>query len=276
MGLSKKEKINVAAVQMSSVIGDINTNCQKIKKLIDRDIQKDVDIIVLPEVWTVGWACSEFRKCAESLDNSLAIDTLAEIARKHNSFVIGGSIIEKDDTGAFYNTCPVLNRQGELVAKYSKMHLFSYYGDNEGEFVSEGKAPVMVDVEGVKVGLTICFDIRFPEIYRAYRKAGADLFVNCAAWGVHKPIPWECMTRSRATENQTYMIALTQCGQIKDDKWNLGHSRIFDYNGNTISEIVEQKECVISATLNFNEMYDFREKCTILKDIKQSYEVECV
>lgn len=73
----------------------------------------------------------------------------------------------------------------------------------------------MVDIEGIKTGLTICYDIRFPEIYRAYRKAGADLFINCAAWGLNKPVPWECMTRCRAVENQTFMVALTQSGYIE-------------------------------------------------------------
>ena len=170
----------------------------------------------------------------------------------------------------------MFNRHGELIATYSKNHLFSYYGDNEGKFVEVGKSPVMVNIEGVQTGLTICYDIRFPEIYRAYRKAGADLLVNCAAWGLKKPIPWECMTRSRATENQTFMIALTQSGQIQGDEWNIGHSRIIDYKGETITEIKDQKEGAMTATLNFAPMYDFREKCTCMNDIRESYEVKSV
>lgn len=132
----------------------------------------------------------------------------------------------------------------------------------------------MVNIEGINVGLTVCYDIRFPEIYRAYRKAGADLFINAAAWGLNKPIPWECMTRCRAVENQTYMVALTQSGYIEDSEWNIGHSRIIDYKGESISEIKDQKEGAMSALIKFDEMYQFRDKCTILNDIRESYEVK--
>ena len=95
-------------------------------------------------------------------------------------------------------------------------------------------------------GLTICYDIRFPEIFRAYREAGADLLVNMAAWGSKKPIPWEYLTGARAVENQCYMIALTQSGKIKDNEYNIGHSRIFDYCGETIAEIKDQREGIMS------------------------------
>ena len=132
----------------------------------------------------------------------------------------------------------------------------------------------MVNLDGMNIGLSICYDIRFPEIYRAYRKAGADLLVNVAAWGLHKPAPWEVMTRSRAAENQIYMVALTQSGYIENDEWNIGHSRIIDYNGNVISEIKDQQEGLMCATIDLKDMYDFRKKCAILDDIRDIYEVE--
>ena len=269
------EKINVSAIQMCSKIGDIEFNKTKIKKLITRDVKKDVDIIILPEVWTVGWSPKNFQKSAEDIKDSKTISFLSEIAKDYNSWIIGGSFITKENN-KYYNTCPVLNRKGELVATYSKNHLFSYYGCDEGKYISLGDSPVMVDIEGKKVGLTICYDIRFPEIYRAYRKAGADLLINCAAWGLKKPIPWECMTRCRAVENQTFMVALTQSGYIENDEWNIGHSRIIDYKGESISEIKDQKEGAMSAILNFKEMYEFRDKCKCINDIRKNYEVKTV
>ncbi len=270
----KIKQIKISAIQMNAKIGDKKANYKKIETLINRDIN-NTDIIVLPEVWTCGWSPKNFRASAEELNHSETIEFLSEIAKNFNAWIIGGSFItlEKEH---YYNTCPVLNRKGELVATYSKNHLFSYYGSDEGKYVEVGKSPVMVDIEGIKTGLTICYDIRFPEIYRAYRKAGADLFVNCAAWGLKKPIPWECMTRCRAVENQTYMIALTQSGLIEDDEWNIGHSRIIDYKGNTLAEIKDQKEGAVNAVLDFSEMYDFRAKCTCINDIKENYEVKTV
>ena len=269
------EKIKVSAIQMCSKIGDKKANIEKVKKLIERNIDSDVDVIVLPEVWTVGWAPKYFQKCAEEISKSETIDFLSQIAKKYNSWVIGGSIITQDGNG-YYNTIPVINRKGELVTTYSKNHLYSYYGCDEGKFVNRGACPVLVNIDGIKFGLTVCYDIRFPEIYRAYRKSGADVFVNCAAWGLNKPIPWECMTRSRAVENQTYMIALTQSGQIEGDEWNIGHSRIIDYKGESLDEIKEQKEGAMIATLDMKEMYNFREKCKCIDDIRESYEVKTV
>lgn len=269
--MEEDKKINISLIQMNSKIGDKKANYDKVQKLAE-SIGK-TDIIVLPEVWTSGWSPKHFRSCADNIENNETTEFLSSLAKKLDAWIIGGSYIQKIDNETFYNRCPVLNRKGDLIAYYDKCHLFTYYGDNEGNFVKAGETPVIVNIEGINVGLSVCFDIRFTELYRAYRKAGAELFVNCAAWGSKKPIPWEMMTKSRAIENQTYMAALTQSGYIEDDKFNLGHSRIIDYNGNVLSEILEG-EGVISSDLKFKEMYEFRDKCTILKDIKKSYEVK--
>lgn len=273
--MGQEKKLSISAIQMCSKIGDKQANLEKVQGLVERDIKAGTDIIVLPEVWTVGWAPKHFRDSAEDINDSRTIDFLSKIARKHKTWIVGGSFITKDREH-YYNTCPVLNRNGELIATYSKNHLFSYYGCDEGKYVEIGKSPIMVDIEGIKTGLTICYDIRFPEIYRAYRKAGADLFINCAAWGLKKPVPWECMTRCRAVENQTFMVALTQSGYIENGEWNIGHSRIIDYKGETLSEITDQKEGAMSAVLDFTPMYEFREKCTCLNDIRKNYEVKSV
>lgn len=274
--MEKEKKLNISAIQMCSKVGDKKANFEKVSDLILRDITSETDVIVLPEVWTVGWSPKHFRESAEKINSSETVNFLSETAKKYNSWVIGGSFIEKDDAGNYYNTCPVINRSGELICKYSKNHLFSYYGCDEGKFITTGNNPVMVDIEGIKTGLTICYDIRFPEIYRAYRKAGADLFINCAAWGLNKPVPWECMTRCRAVENQTFMVALTQSGYIENGEWNIGHSRIIDFKGESLTEIKDQKEGAMTASLYFNEMYEFRDKCTCIKDIKETYEVEII
>ena len=131
----------------------------------------------------------------------------------------------------------------------------------------------MVTLDRINIGISICYDIRFPELYRAYRKAGADVLVNMATWGASKKIPWDSMTTSRAVENQTYFVALTQTGTLKNGEKNLGHTMILDYKGDILSEINE-KEGGIYAEIDLKEMYEFRNKCTVLKDIKDSYEVK--
>lgn len=261
---------------MCSKIADKNANFKKVESIVSKELERDVDFLILPEVWTVGWSCEDFVSSAEPLENSDTIKLLSDIAKDYNTNILGGSFICKGVDGKFYNTCPVINRRGELVTTYSKMHLYSYCGCTEGTYITVGKSPVMVALDGVNIGLTICYDIRFPEIYRAYRQAGADLLVNMAAWGLKKPIPWEALTRARAIENQAYMVAVTQSGIIKEDDWNIGHSRILDYLGETAAEIKDQREGLMTCEIKFNDMYDYRNSCTILKDIRESYEVKSV
>ena len=273
MGTIQKEKVRLLAIQMESVIGELDLNIDTVRNLLIANIEKyeGADFVFLPEVWTTGWHTPEFLHTAENIEQSKAVSMLREIALNYGVNIIGGSFI-REEKEKYYNTCPIINRQGELIALYDKNHLYSYYGDNEGGIITSGTNPVMVDIEGVKIGITICYDIRFPEIYRAYRKAGADILVNMAAWGKTKKIPWDIMTTARAVENQSYMVALTQTGLLPDGKENLGHSMIIDYEGRILDQI-EEIEGGIYAEADLNKMYEFRKKCTILKDIKDSYDV---
>jgi len=306
------KKLNITAIQMSSIIGDKFANFSKVQSLIENNINESTDIIVLPEVWTVGWKPSLFKESAEDI-NGETIAFLSKIAKKYSVNIIGGSFISRRKDAkmqrckehhsqftihhSLFNSCPVINRNGELIATYDKMHLFSYYGCDEGKFIKSGQNPVMINFclnsreiasvgtsclsqqpsprndDMVKIGLTICYDIRFPEIYRAYAKAGADLLVNMAAWPMSRAIHWEALSKARAIENQCFMVALTQSGLIENDEYNLGHSRIIDYEGNVVSEIKEG-EGTMSAEIKFNEMYEFRKKCTVLLDIHDRYELE--
>lgn len=268
----EKEKVNIAILQMSSIIADVKANCEKVKNIISSYDLSKTDTLVLPEVWSCGWSCSDFVQTAVDYDSNYIYDFLSMLSKQYDVNIIGGSIITKKGC-KYYNTCPVFDRNGNLVSKYDKMHLYSYYGCDEGKYITSGDTPVIAVLDGIKYGLTICYDIRFPELYRAYARSGVDILVNCAAWGSNKPVPWEMMTKSRAIENQCYMIALTQCGLIKDDEFNLGESRIIDYKGEELNSI-NHEEGIVCADLDLCLMYDFRSKCTVLNDIKNNYEVK--
>ena len=274
--MEKKTKVKLLALQIGSVIADRDTNIKKVKELLDKSLSaQSADFVFLPEVWTVGWDCQLFQSNYEVFSNSFAITMLKSIAKKYSVNIIGGSVIEKKSDGVLTNSCPIINRQGELVATYEKNHLYSYYGCNEGQYIKTGSEPVMVNLDGINIGISICYDIRFPELYRAYRKAGADILVNMAAWGASKQIPWDSMTTARAVENQTYFVALTQTGDLADGTRNLGHSMIIDYKGDVLDEINVLEGCIY-AEVDLDSMYEFRNKCTILNDIKDSYEVKII
>ena len=272
--METKSELKLSALQFNSITGNVQANIEKVNKLVTQNLEKDTDVLILPEVWTVGWDCEEFSKSAQNLKDSSVIAFLSELAKKYNMHIIGGSFIRKTDDGKLYNSCPVFDRSGKLVALYDKNHLYSYCGCTEGKYITPGNNGVIVDIEGIKTGLTICYDIRFPELYREYRKMGVQLFVNAAAWGVAKPIPWEMLPKARAIENQAFMVALTQCGPIDLANWNIGHSRVIDYLGETIAEIKAQKEGFMVCTLSFDEMEKYRQECPIINDIKSKYEVK--
>ena len=139
---------------MSSVIGDLEANVKKVKNHLETNLSIcSADFVFLPEVWTAGWDCPSFPDCAESIDDAKSIKMLQEIAKKYCVNIIGGSFIERDKMGKLFNTCPVVNRKGEVVCTYKKNHLFSYYGCAEGNYITAGKSPVLIDLEGLKIKL---------------------------------------------------------------------------------------------------------------------------
>ncbi len=272
--METKSGLKLSALQLNSITGNKQANIEKVNNLVTQNLESDTDVLILPEVWTVGWACDEFPKSAEiANDQSPVLRFLSAIAKKYNTYILGGSFIRKEADGRCFNSSPVIDRSGNLIAIYDKNHLYSYCGCREGSYITTGDKGLIVDIDGIKTGITICYDIRFPEIFRSYRKLGAQLLVNMAAWGLEKPIPWEVLAKARAIENQAFMVALTQCGPIDVKNYNIGHSRIIDYLGNTISEIKGQKEGFMTAVISFEELEKYRNECTILEDVKNNYEV---
>ena len=270
--MEKAKSLNLSILQMGSDLGDVEANISKVERLVNESLPMGTDVLILPEVWTVGWACSKFVQSAQDLTSGSVFKFLSNLAKKYNINIIGGSFIVKDGD-KLYNTCPVFDRSGKFITSYNKNHLYSYYGCDEGSYITPGNNLVMVNLEGVNFGLSICYDIRFPEVYRAYAKAGADVLINCAAWGSKKSLQWETMTKSRAIENQCFMVALTQSGEIENGEHNLGESRIIDYNGNELVSIMSG-EGIVCTKIYLEDMYKFRGKAPILEDIKSNYEVK--
>lgn len=238
-------KKNILAIQLQSVLGDTRANYLKVSNMID-DFYKKIsdengplpDIIVLPEVWTTGWYPDIFKDSIDSFNETE--DFLSSIARKYYVNIIGGSYIRGADD-LIKNTCPVMDRSGKLIARYDKIHLYS--PDGEAKYVSEGHTPVIVNIEGVKIGLSICYDIRFPELFRSYINTpfSPEFLINMSAWPLSRKEQYIIMASSRAIENQAYFLALSQTGNIKGNINNSGNSLIVDPMGN-IKEKLTEKE----------------------------------
>ena len=123
--MAKKTEIKLLALQMGSIIGDKEKNIRKVQKLLEKQLSlQNADFVFLPEVWNVGWDCPSFKGNAEEISNSKSIEILKDMAKRYKTNIIGGSIILKNEKN-YYNSCPVINRKGDLVCTYEKNHLFS-------------------------------------------------------------------------------------------------------------------------------------------------------
>lgn len=230
---------NILALQIPSVIANANENFKNLELYLDEILKNkniNPDFLFLPEVWSVGWYPPCF---CNNFDKGEIIVFLSNLAKKYNVNIFGGSYIRKTEDG-FKNSCPVISREGKLLGYYDKIHL--YTPDGEG-VINEGEAPVIFEIEGVRTGVSICYDIRFPELYRSYSavKNPPHLLVNMSAWPMARKEQYSQMAASRAIENQAYFVALSQCGEIKDNVYNSGSSCAYAPMGENIIKLDENK-----------------------------------
>ncbi|MBQ8887573.1 MAG: hypothetical protein IJY61_07735 [Candidatus Gastranaerophilales bacterium] len=264
--------IKILVVQLEAVKGDIDKNISKIKSLLSESKFLCADLIVLPELWTIGWDCSSFNSSCEELFSSKAYNFLKELALKYNSNIIGGSAVLRKDGEKDRNTCLVFNRSGNLISTYDKFHLFSHRGQSEGSFLEEGETPVVVKMDIGNIGLSICYDIRFPEMFRLYAFNDADLIVNMAAWPKAFTDEYVTLVKARAIENQIYLVSSCLTGKINETFDFSGNFFIVDYRGKVVASLGEEEK-VLYASIDIEEMKQYRKQLPILKDTKLKYQI---
>ena len=176
---------------------------------------------------------------------------------------IFSGLIEKD-ANQIFNSLFHFDENGILKARYRKIHPFSY--SKEDENYSAGFETVTTKVGRIRVGLSICYDLRFPELYRRYAKDGVDILVNIANWPIKRIEHWRAMLKARAIENQSFMIGVNRVGSDPHSEYN-GFSSIIDPMGNIILEN-EGEEKILTAEIDIGLVGQTREKLPFLKDIK--------
>lgn len=265
-------KIRLLIVQLEAIAGNIDGNISKIRNLLEKSGYSNADLIVLPELWTIGWDCQSFNKSSEELFSSKTYGFLRGLALKYNSNVIGGSAVLRKNNEKDRNTCLVFNRMGELISVYDKYHLFSHRGQSEGSFLQEGDAPVIAKTDIGNIGISICYDIRFPEMFRLYAFNEADLIVNVAAWPKAFVDEYITLAKARAIENQIYFVSSLLTGKINDTFYFSGNSFVSDYRGKVVAQLGEEEK-VLFAEIDIDEMKQYRTQMPILKDTKLKYQI---
>jgi predicted amidohydrolase len=247
-----------ACVQLTSR-ADVGENLAVCARGIAEAAARGARLVVLPENFAfVGLDEQDKMPHAETLDAARPgpiLGALVEAARASGVWVIGGGMPEAAPSGKVWNSAVTIAPDGRLAAVYRKMHLFDIQIPGAAEFcesrtVEPGREPVVVETPLAPVGLSICYDVRFPELYRLLSARGARLVVVPAAFTLHTGKDhWHALLRARAIENQVYVVAAAQVGRANEKRVCYGHSLIVDPWGTVIAEAPD-RECVIVAEID--------------------------
>src|SRR5437764_10893155 len=240
-------------------------NLEKAERLVARAVSTGADVVVLPEKWNAIGTTEQLHAAAEPLEGGESVAAMASWARSHAITLVGGSISERrEGREKLSNTSIAFGPDGEVLGVYRKIHLFDVeVGGNiyrESEAEEPGAEPVVVQGEGWPVGLTVCYDVRFPELYRILALEGAELVTVPA----HFTTPtgkdhWHVLLRARAIENQLYVAAAAQVGETLRGKPAYGRSLIVDPWGLVLAQAPDE-ETVIVAELDRAHLHDIRAK----------------
>ena len=254
------DRIRVACVQMTSR-ADKAANLETAERLVAQAAATGADVVVLPEKWNAIGDAALYHATAEPLEGGESVTAMSTWAQTHGVTLVGGSIAERrEGREKLSNTSLVFDSDGEIVATYRKIHLFDVevggvvYRESEAE--EPGEEAVVVEAEDWKLGLSVCYDVRFPELYRILALEGAQVVTVPA----HFTTPtgkdhWHVLLRARAIENQLYVVAAAQIGETLP----YGRSLIVDPWGLVLAQAADE-ETVISAELDRAHLESIRVK----------------
>jgi predicted amidohydrolase len=261
--------VRVAAIQMTSG-SDVAANEQAIFRLVEVASDLGATYVQVPEYCTYWGPRSGYDAAAKTLDDGF-VRQVGLMAKGRGITVHLGSMLEPASEGRVFNTSVVIGPHGDVTAIYRKIHLFdakppggvTYF---ESEFISPGSQMRVVDVGEMRLGLSICFDVRFAELYRALVLAGANVVAIPAAFSAQTgPAHWEVMVRARAIENHAFVVAATQVGTTAEGLATHGHSMIVGPWGEVIVESALDTEDVLIADLDLTEVNQRRGQIEVLK-----------
>jgi deaminated glutathione amidase len=259
-----------ALIQMCSG-PDREANLIAAEKLMAQAVARGAALLVLPECFSMmGRTDAEKRAGQEDPDNSPSLLFLQNFAAKHGVWIVGGSIsISLPESSRFANTCFVVDSSGDVQARYDKIHLFdAYIGERqayrESNLIQAGTEPVVVDTPFGRVGLSICYDLRFPELYRKLTTMGATILTVPSAFTISTGhVHWEVLLRARAIENFSYVLAAGQGGKHPGGRQTYGNSLIVEPWGTVVGRCPDGTG-IIMAELDQELVTDARKKIPCL------------
>lgn len=249
--------LRVAVIQLA--YGDDESKADRTSRVADLVRAQRADLVVLPELWpNGGFSYDTWEGGAETLDGPV-VTALRGAARDVGATVHMGSLVERDDAGRLFNTSVLLGSGGDVLATYRKVHLFGF-GDGEPKLMTAGDGPV---VHG-RYGLATCYDLRFPEMFRALLDGGAEVVLLPAAWPAKRVGHWQLLARARAVENQSYVVACNTAGTHAGVRMG-GRSAVVDPWGEVLAEAGDGEE-VLAVELDLDHLRTTRTSFPVLAD----------
>ena len=250
-------EIKAAAVQFNLQLGDVDANIESALAGVEQAAAAGAQLAVLPEMWSTGY---DYRRLADLAERTPGvIERLCSVSKTHG-IVLVGSLPEKQGD-KLYNMATVIDN-GEVKGAYRKLHMFSTMG--EDRFLSPGDSTLVVDTTVGRIGVAICYDLRFPELFRRMALDGAELICVPAEWPKPRQEHWRTLLRARAIENQLFIAAANCCGvQGKLDFF--GMSLLISARGDVLAEAGET-DTVLNATFDRQEMMSYREQIRCFVD----------
>jgi omega-amidase len=251
-------KLKIGLVQYSPTWENKNASIEKIKSLVSKI--SETDLLIFPEMTLTGFTMKS-KDFAETFNGESYL-FFSSLTKEQKCAIMYG-FIEKGKKKNF-NTLVHLNNQGKILKTYRKIHPFSY--STEDKHYGKGKETATTKVKGIKIGLSICYDLRFPELYRFYAKEKVHLIVDIANWPDTRIEHWRTLLKARAIENQCYAIGVNRVGDDPKLHYN-GCSSVFDPMGNEIVR-VENEEKVLISEVDKDYVDGVRKKLPFLNDIR--------
>jgi len=252
-----QKSVKAAAVQFTIALGDIEANLSHVRDALHRLAKLGVELAVLPEMWSCGFAYRELNRLAlRTPDLVLELEKLS----RELGMVIVGSLPEAHGDKVF-NTAYLLDR-GTLAGSYRKMHLFSLMGEDRA--LDAGDSVLVADTSVGRIGVMICYDLRFPELARRLTLEGAEIIVVPGEWPKPREEHWRTLLRARAIENQLFVVAANCCGVVGKLDF-FGGSLIIGPKGEILAQ-GDYQSCEPAALLDPAEMESWRESITCLRD----------
>ncbi|MBW2172457.1 MAG: carbon-nitrogen family hydrolase [Deltaproteobacteria bacterium] len=250
--------IRTAIVQFDVRRGDVAWNVETVKRRIAAVAEHGTQLVVLPEMWSTGFANKRLKELSKTTPGIL--EDLSSVAKKLRLTIIG-SMPEKV-RGRVYNTAYVVDRDGSVAGTYRKVHLFSLTGEHR--HFKAGRKAVISKTSLGRIGLMICYDLRFPELCRSLALDGARMVVVMAQWPAERVAHWDILLKARAVENQLFVFGANRCGSDPDVAY-AGHSRIISPYGEVMARAGKQS-ATISATIDLRALQQTRKHIPCLKE----------